>query len=131
MQKLNLRQIVIILVHALVGWALCGATMFVGMAVTTMQNTLIIHAIAAALIFIVLSYIYFRWFNFTAPLQTAVAFILVVIFMDVFVVSLLINKSFVMFTSVLGTWIPIAEIFLATYLTGTVMKNRAGAAVAA
>ena len=65
MQKLNLRQIVIILVHALVGWVLCGATMFAGMAVTTIQNALIIHAIAAALIFILLSYIYFRRFNFT------------------------------------------------------------------
>lgn len=38
---------VIILVHAFVGWALCGATMGIGMSVTSLSNTLVIHAIAA------------------------------------------------------------------------------------
>jgi hypothetical protein len=37
----------ILLVHAFVGWLLCAATMGIGMALTTMQNALIIHAIAA------------------------------------------------------------------------------------
>ena len=41
----------ILLVHAFVGWLLCAATMGIGMAVTTMQNALIIHAIAAPIFF--------------------------------------------------------------------------------
>jgi hypothetical protein len=39
----------------------------------------------------------------------------------VFVVALLVEKSFDMFRSVLGTWLPFALIFLATWLTGIVM----------
>jgi hypothetical protein len=38
--------------------------------------------------------------------------------MDIIVVALLINKSFEMFKSIIGTWIPFILIFTATYLTG-------------
>ncbi len=65
-----------------------------------------------------MSLLYFRRFHYTAPLQTALLFLGFVVFMDVFVVALLIQKSFEMFTSLLGTWIPFALIFLSTYLTG-------------
>jgi hypothetical protein len=41
-----------------------------------------------------------------------------VIAMDFFVVAMLINRSFEMFASLLGTWIPFALIFASTYLTG-------------
>jgi len=38
--------------------------------------------------------------------------------MDFFVVAMLINHSFEMFTSLMGTWLPFALIFLSTYLSG-------------
>ncbi len=41
---LTFRKIIIILAHAFIGWALCGATMGFGMATTSLQNALIIHA---------------------------------------------------------------------------------------
>jgi len=59
-------------VHAFVGWALCGATMSIGMSVTSLSNTLVIHAIAAPIIFSSLSLLYFKKFRYTAPLQTAI-----------------------------------------------------------
>ncbi len=37
---------------------------------------------------------------------------------DFFGVALLIYRSLAMFTSLLGTWLPFALIFAATYLTG-------------
>jgi len=40
--------------------------------------------------------------------------------MDFFLVGLLIQRSLVMFTSALGTWIPFGLIFLSTYLSGLV-----------
>ncbi len=92
--------------------------MGIGIAVTSIQTTLILHAIGAPFIFGAIASIYFRKFAFTTPLQTAIAFTLFVIFMDFFVVALLIEKSFDMFTSVLGTWIPFALIFTSTWLTG-------------
>lgn len=42
-------------------------------------------------------------------------------FLDVFVVALLVEKSFDMFRSVLGTWLSFALIFLPTWFTGIVM----------
>jgi hypothetical protein len=38
--------------------------------------------------------------------------------MDFFVVAMLINRSFEMFTSFLGTWLPFTLIFASTYFTG-------------
>jgi len=97
---------VIILVHAFVGWALCGATMGIGMSVTSLSNTLVIHAIAAPIIFSSLSLLYFKKFRYTASLQTATIFVSFVILMDVFVIALSIEKRFEMFTNILGTWAP-------------------------
>ncbi|MFB0537459.1 MAG: hypothetical protein ACETWR_21040 [Anaerolineae bacterium] len=125
MEKLNFPRIVVILVHALIGWALCGAIIWIGMAVTSMENTLIIHAIGAPVVFWAITSIYFRAFNYTTPLQTAIVFVSVVVFMDFFVVALLIEKSFDMFASLLGTWIPWALIFASTYLTGLFGAKRA------
>lgn len=120
---MNIKQVAVILAHAFAGWALCAATMGIGMAVTTMGNTLIAHAIGAPIFFALISLNYFRKFNFTMPLQTATIFIAFVIAMDIFVVAMLINKSFEMFTSLLGTWIPFALIFTSTYLTGLLTVN--------
>jgi len=117
-------KVVIILAHAFLGWALCAATMGIGMAVTSLENTLIIHAIAAPFFFAVISWVYFTKFHFTPPLQTALIFIAFVIGMDLFLVAMLINRSFQMFTSLLGTWIPFALIFLSTWLTGLLVYQR-------
>jgi hypothetical protein len=123
---MNPQRLAIILVHAFVGWMLCAATMGIGMAVTTLNNTLIIHAIGAPIFFAVVSLVYFSKFNYTTPLQTATIFTAFVIAMDVFVVAMLINRSFEMFTSLLGTWIPFALIFGSTYLTGRSVIQSSG-----
>jgi hypothetical protein len=112
-----------ILAHAFVGWALCAATMGIGMAVTSLDKALSIHAIAAPIFFAGISLLYFRKFNYTTPLQTAVVFLAFVLGMDFFVVALLINHSLEMFTSLLGTWLPFALIFASTWLTGTLVRN--------
>ncbi len=111
-------KILILVAHAFVGWALCAATIGIGMAVTTVNNALVIHAIAAPIFFICVSLFYFRKFNYTTPLQTASYFLAFVVAMDFFIVAMLINRSFEMFASILGTWLPFALIFASTYLTG-------------
>ena len=125
MNTLQIKKLMIILVHGLVGWALCGAIIWIGMAVTSMENTVIIHAFGAPVIVGAIASIYFRAFNYTTPLQTAIVFVSVVVFMDFFVVALLIEKNFEMFASLLGTWIPWALIFTSTYLTGLFATKRA------
>jgi hypothetical protein len=120
---MNTSKCVILLVHASVGWALCFATIGIGRTVTTMEITLIVHAILAPIFFAAVSLVYFHRFHFTTPLQTAVIFIAFVMAMDFFVVAMLINKSLAMFFSLRGTWIPFALIFASTYLTGLFVQR--------
>ncbi len=121
---MNARKAVIILIHAFVGWALCAATMAVGMATMSQQNALIVHAIGAPIYFTIVSLIYFKLFNYTTPLQTALIFVSFVMLVDFFFIALLIIRSLEMFSSLLGTWIPFGLIFISTYLTGlNTVKN--------
>lgn len=115
---MNIKKVWIILAHAFIGWALCTASMGISQATTTIENALIIHAVGAPIFFTVVSLNYFKRFNFTTPLMTALIFVGFVIFMDFFLVAMLVLKSFEMFTSMLGTWIPFALIFTSTYVTG-------------
>jgi hypothetical protein len=119
----NTKRAVVILVHAFVGWALCAATMGIGMAALPEQTAMIIHAVAAPFIFGAVSWVYFRRFAYTTPLVTAALFVGFVIAMDFFVVALLILGSLEMFASPLGTWIPFALIFGSTWLTGLAVER--------
>jgi hypothetical protein len=121
----------VFLAHALVGWGLCGSLIGIGRQVTDMQTTLIVHAIGVPIIFGVISLVYFKWFNYATPLQTGALFTLFAILMDFFVIATFVEKSYEMFTSVLGTWIPFALIFLSTYLVGSYVLRRKQAAAPA
>jgi hypothetical protein len=122
---MTIKKLAIILLHAFIGWVLCAATIYIGKSVTSMQTTLIIHAIAAPIYFVILSWIYFTRFHYTRPMQTALIFMGFIVTGDFFIFALLVNHSLDMFASLLGTWIPFALIFAATYLTGLVVtKNQ-------
>ena len=115
---MSVKKLAVILLHAFIGWILCAATIYIGKSVTSMQTTLIIHAIAAPIYFMILSWIYFTRFHYTRPLTTALIFLGFIVTGDFFVFALLINRSLEMFTSLLGTWLPFSLIFVSTYLTG-------------
>ncbi len=120
---MNAKKLGVILLHAFIGWILCAATIYIGKSVTSMQTTLFIHAIAAPIYFILLSWFYFTRFHYTSPLVTALIFLGFIVTGDFFVFALLINRSLEMFGSLLGTWIPFALIFASTYLTGWVITH--------
>ena len=122
MKQITFSRAIIIAALGLLGWALCGAIMFIGMSIMSIETTLIVHAIGAPVIFSVISLFYFRKFRFTSPLRTAVLFLLIVMLMDFFLVALVINRSMEMFQSLLGTWIPFGLIFLSTFLTGLIVE---------
>jgi len=116
---------VITIAHGIVGWALCGVTIGIGRAATKMENTLVIHAAAAPLIFAAVTLVYVRSFHSWPPLKTAATFLAVVVALDFFVVAPLIERSFDMFRSPLGTWLPFALIFLASWFTGNLVRRPA------
>ena len=111
-------------IFGLVGQMGCWALMIGGQAITTIDNALIIHAIGAPIVFGIVSYIYFKKYNYTSPLLTASIFISIVIMLDFFVVAMLIERSFEMFFSPIGTWIPFALNFSSTYLVGRYVNNQ-------
>jgi len=115
---------IILLVHPLIGWAICGAIMGIGRSVTTVDNTLIVHGIATPIVFTLISWVYFTRFGFTPPLLTALIFVDIVIALDAFLVAPVLEQSYAMFTSVIGTWVPFALIFLSTFLTGLVCAKQ-------
>ena len=123
-QNLSIRQMGVIAIHAVIGWALCAASMGIGLETTTEQNALIIHAIGAPIFFGIVSFNYFKKHGYTSPLKTAIIVVSFVIVVDFFLVAMVINKSFDMFLSPLGTWIPFALLFTSTYLTGTVITKK-------
>lgn len=121
---MNTKKILILLAHALVGWVFCGGIIGIGFALWSEQTTLIVHALFVPLVFFVISWNYFSRFAYTSPLTTALVFLGVVIFMDTVIVSMLIQGNFEMFSDPLGTWIPLASIFLVTYFTGKTISQK-------
>lgn len=124
MNKLNFKKIIIVLIHAFILWALCGATVAIGRSLTTIELTLIIHAIGAPIFAFIVAMVYYKKFNYTSPIYTAFIFLLFVIAMDAGLVAPVFEKSYIMFKSILGTWIPFSLIFLSTYITGLTIKRK-------
>jgi len=121
------RKIIIILLHSLVGWAVCSAIIFIGRSVTTMETTFTIHAIAVPIVFGLIAWLYFGKFAYTTPLQTAAIFVGFVLLMDGGIIAPFVEKSSAMFTSILsilGMWIPLVEIFMATFLVGKLASRK-------
>ena len=104
-------------------WCLCGATMAIGLSVTSLPNALLLHAAAAPVIAVVVSFVYFRRFSYRRPLVTAAFVLGFVVTVDFFLVALVINRSLDMFRSVVGTWLPFALIFGSTLITGVVVER--------
>ena len=98
--------------------------MGIGPTVTTMENALIIHAVAAPIFAVIISSIYYRNFNYTPPFETAVIFVLFILFLDFFVVAYLVLENFDMFRSAIGTWIPFTLMFLSIFLIGFLRGSR-------
>ena len=92
----------------------------------SMDMTLIVHAVGAPVGAAIASWFYFRNFYFTRPLVTAAIFVGLSLVLDVLIVALLIEKSFDMFSSLLGVWLPQALIFSATYSIGKFMTPEPG-----
>ncbi len=113
-----LKKIVVIAIFALVGWGICGAIINIGRSTIGVEATLIVHAIAVPIVFGILSFLYHRYFHYTQPAQTGLIFMLSAMLLDAGIIAPFAEKSYAMFTSILGTWIPFGLIFLATYLVG-------------
>jgi hypothetical protein len=120
----NARKRLVVVAAGFIGWMLCFGVMGIGMATMSLDNALIVHAVAAPIIFGAVSLVYFKRFGYTSPLATATTFVGFVITMDFLLVALVINRSLAMFASPIGTWIPFSLIFASTYIVGLYLARR-------
>jgi len=109
-------------VHGLIGWAACGALMGVLMATASMKTALVVHGVGAPIIFAALTAHMFLRHGQRPPLAVATFFTAIVIVLDAVVVAWVIQGSFEMFSSVVGTWLPFALIFVSVYVTATLLQ---------
>jgi hypothetical protein len=113
-----------LLMHGVLGWTLCAATMAALLSAASLTMALVVHAIAAPLFFTVIAWHYFNARGARDPVQTALAWTAVVAMLDLVVVAGGVQRSLAMFASVAGTWLPLALIFLSVSATGAVMSLR-------
>jgi hypothetical protein len=120
-----LRKALVLLAHAFVVWIVCGATIGIGRTFLTLDATLAVHAVIAPAISALVALFYVKRFNYTPPLQTALAFLAFALLTDAGLVAPVFEKSYAMFASVWGTWIPLASIFLAAFVAATLAQEYA------
>jgi hypothetical protein len=92
--------------------------MGIGMNVTSVDTALWIHLAAAPVFSWAVSSHYFRRYGYTSALVTALAVVGSIVFLDFFLVALVINRSLDMLRSVRGTWLPFLLIFMSAYAAG-------------
>jgi hypothetical protein len=115
----HIKAVLLLSLSAFVVWLACGLTMAFGRSAFGLETALRIHAIAAPVFAALVSLIYFARFRTTTPLAAAAFVTAFIVVLDAGLVAPVFEKSYAMFGSILGTWVPFLSIFAATYLMGT------------
>jgi hypothetical protein len=79
----------------------------------------------APVVFALLSTHFFRRHPDATPLYTSLVLVAIVIALDAFFVAPVVEHSYAMFRSPIGTWIPFASIWLASFLAGVLKSSAA------
>ena len=103
---------------ALVLWGACGGVIAIGRKLWSIHKTLRVHLIAAAIVAFLVAAAHRALAPDFDPLVRAAAITAIVMLLDALVVSPLFERSYAMFRSVIGTWLPFAAIFAACWAAG-------------
>jgi hypothetical protein len=121
-QRSNRRaSLAALIAHGLVGWAACGVLMGVLLATVSEPTAIIGHAVGAPIIFAAVTAHLFLRSGGRRPIMVAGVFTAIVVALDALIVAGLIQRSFAMFSSALGTWVPFALIFVSVFVTGSLL----------
>ena len=103
---------------ALVLWGACGQVIFIGRKLWSQETTLRVHLVAAPIFAFLVAAAHRELAPAFDPLLRAAAITVIVILLDALVVAPLFERSYAMFKSVIGTWLPFAAIFAAAWAPG-------------
>jgi hypothetical protein len=105
---------------ALVLWAACGGVIAIGRRFWSLDTTLRVHLIAAPVLAFLVSLAHRGLAPGFDPMVRAVAMTAIIVILDAGVVAPLFERSYAMFRSLIGTWLPFVAIFLASLAAGVV-----------
>jgi hypothetical protein len=111
---------------AAAGWLLCGLAMAGLRLATGIAVAIWLHLAIAAIVFFVVAVFYWNDPEHLPPLPTAAVFVVTVVALDALIVAPFFEKSFAMFRSALGTWVPFAAIFFSSLLAARLLSRDPG-----
>ena len=103
---------------ALLLWGACGTVMAVGRRLWGLSAAPTVHLAAAPILAFLASAVHRMIAPEFDPLLRAAVVTGLVIVLDAFVVAPMIERSYAMLRSLVGTWIPFALIFIASFAAG-------------
>src|SRR5271166_3076332 len=103
---------------ALVLWGACGGIIAIGRRLWSIDTTLRVHLIAAPIIAFLVAAAHRALAPEFDPLLRAAAITIIVMLLDALVVAPFFERSYGMFRSVIGTWLPFVAIFTAAWAAG-------------
>jgi hypothetical protein len=103
---------------ALVLWGACGGVIAIGRRLWSLDTTLRVHLIAAAIFAFLVAAAHRALAPEFDPLLRAAAITIIVMLLDALVVAPLFERSYAMFQSLTGTWLPFVAIFAASWAAG-------------
>jgi Na+-transporting NADH:ubiquinone oxidoreductase subunit NqrD len=106
----------------LVLWGACGAVMSIGRRLWSLDTTLRVHLVAAPAAAFVVSAIHTRIDPAFGMVSRAAVLTALVFTLDLLVVAPLFERSYAMFRSLIGTWMPFALIFAASLAAGVLIS---------
>ncbi len=107
---------------ALVLWGACGGVIAVGRRLWSLDTTLRVHLIAAPINAFLVAAAHKELAPGFDPLLRAAAITIIVMLLDALVVAALFERSYAMFRSVIGTWLPFVAIFAAAWAAGVLAR---------
>ncbi len=110
---------------AVAGWIACGLTFAIARAMFGVQAAVVIHLFAAPVIGGTVTHLLWNRPRHPGVAGTAAALAGGAALLDAIVVAPFLERSFEMFASPAGTWIPLALIFAASAATGALLSRPA------
>ena len=99
-------------------WGGCGATIGIGRRIWSLGTTLKVHLAVATVLAFLAAAVHAKLNPSFAPALRAAVMTGLIIALDAGIVAPLFERSYAMFRSLLGTWIPFAAIFAASWAAG-------------
>ena len=104
----------------LILWGACGQVIFVGRKFLSQETTLRVHLVAAPVLAFLAAWVHKELAPGFDTLLRAATITGILMQLDALVVAPFFERSYAMFRSVIGTWLPFAAIFAACWFAGVV-----------